>query len=92
MKCSSNQPQPLGEIKKGEITKLGEKFYTEELKEKLERGNMGQYVVIDVEQKKYQVDADRLIAVEKAQKDFGYNKVFYIIQIGGVQIFHIAVY
>ena len=51
MKCSSNQPQPLGEIKKGEITKLGEKFYTEELKEKLERGNMGQYVVIDVEQK-----------------------------------------
>lgn len=67
-----------------DITKLGEKFYTEELKEKLERENMGQYVVIDVEQKKYQVDADRLVAVEKARNDFG-NKLFYIIQIGSVQ-------
>lgn len=67
-----------------EITKLGEKFYTEELKEKLEQENMGQYVIIDVEQKKYQVDADRLIAVEKARKDFG-DKLFYIIQIGSIQ-------
>lgn len=74
-----NNKQPLS---LEEITKLGEKFYTEELKEKLEKDNMGQYVVIDVEQNKYQTDADRLIAIEKATKDFG-NKLFYIIQIGG---------
>lgn len=67
-----------------EIQKLGEKFYTEELREKLEQEHMGQYVVIDVEQKKYQVEADRLIAIEKARKEFG-DKLFYIIQIGSVQ-------
>ena len=65
-----------------DITKLGEKFYIEELKEKLEKEKMGQYVVIDVEKKKYQIDADRLVAIEKAIKEFG-NKLFYIIQIGG---------
>lgn len=75
----NNQPLSLEDI-----TRLGEKFYTEELRGKLERENMGQYVVIDVEQKKYQVDADRLVAVEKARKDFG-DKLFYIIQIGSVQ-------
>lgn len=76
---TNNQPQSLEEI-----TKLGEKYYAEELKAKLERENMGQYVVIDVEQKKYQVDADRLVAVEKARKEWG-DKLFYIIQIGSIQ-------
>jgi len=76
---TNNQPQSLEEI-----TKLGEKFYTEALKTKLEKENMGQYVVIDVEQKQYRIDADRLVAVEKARKDFG-DKLFYIIQIGSVQ-------
>lgn len=64
-----------------EITKLGEKFYTEELKFSLESRYMGQYAVIDVEQKKYQIDSDRLVAIEKARKEFG-DKLFYMIQIG----------
>jgi len=68
-----------------EITKLGEKFYMEGLKEKLEKEAMGQYVVIDVEQNKYVVDSDRLAAVERAKKEFG-DKLFYIIQIGSTQI------
>ena len=67
-----------------EITKAGEKFYFDKLKEKLEKENMGQYAVIDVEQKKYHVDPDRLVAVQKAQKDFG-DKLFYIVQVGNLQ-------
>ena len=67
-----------------DISKLGEKFYTEKLKEKLEKESLGQYVVIDVEQGKYYVDSDRLVAVDKATKEFG-NKLFYIVQIGNVQ-------
>lgn len=76
---ASNQPIPLEEI-----SKLGEKFYNEELRISLEKQYMGQYVVIDVEQKKYQIDPDRLVAVEKARKEFG-DKLFYIIQIGNTQ-------
>jgi len=67
-----------------EITKLGEKIYNEELRGSLEKQYMGQYVVIDVEQKKYQIDPDRLVALEKAKKEFG-DKLFYIIQIGSTQ-------
>ena len=67
-----------------EITKAGEKLYFDKLKEKLEKENMGQYVVIDVEQKKYHVDSDRLVAVQKARRDFG-DKLFYIVQIGSIQ-------
>jgi len=67
-----------------DIVKLGEKFYEENLKEKLEKENLGQYVVIDVELGKYYIDADRLLAIEKAQKESG-AKLFYIVQIGETQ-------
>ena len=67
-----------------EIIKAGEKFYFDELKEKLEKENMGQYAVIDVEQKKYHVDPDRLVAIQKAEKDFG-EKLFYIVQVGSLK-------
>src|SRR5919198_322935 len=67
-----------------EIIRAGEKFYFDELKEKLEKENMGQYAVIDVEQKKYCVDPDELVAIQKAQKAFG-EKLFYIVQIGSLK-------
>jgi hypothetical protein len=64
-----------------EISTLGEKFYNEHLKNSLEESHRGQYAVIDVEGRDYEIDADRLLAVEKAQKRFG-QKLFYIIQVG----------
>lgn len=75
---------PTNNLSLEEISRLGEKFYTEKLKEKLEKENLGQYAVIDVEQGKSYVDSDRLIAVEHARKESG-DKLFYIIQIGNVQ-------
>ncbi|MEK7622109.1 MAG: hypothetical protein AAB415_02930 [Patescibacteria group bacterium] len=67
-----------------EISRLGEKFYTDKLKAKLEKEHMGHYAVIDVEKGKYYIDADRLIAIEKAQKVSG-ETLFYIVQIGSIQ-------
>ncbi len=67
-----------------EITKQGRKYYIEDLKDNLEKDAFGKYAVIDVEQKKYEVDSDRLTAVEKARKVFG-EKLFYIVQIGALQ-------
>ncbi len=60
---------------------MGQKFYVEELKTNLEQNHMGEYVVIDVDERKYEIDADRLVAVKKAIKKYG-EKLFYIIQIG----------
>lgn len=79
MTTTTKQPLSLEEI-----SRFGEKFYTERLKEKLEKENLGQYVVIDVEQGKYYIDSDRLVAIEKATKELG-NKLFYIVQIGSAQ-------
>lgn len=67
-----------------ELTRLGRKFYLEELKDTLEKDFMGQFAIIDVEQKKYVVDEDRLAAIEKAQKEFG-EKLFYIVHIGSLR-------
>lgn len=67
-----------------EISKQGEKYYQESLRDTLERENMGQFAVIDVEKKDYVTDADRLAAVEKARTKFG-DKLFYIIQVGNTQ-------
>lgn len=67
-----------------EIAKLGEAFYFQELKDKLEKEHMGEYVVIDVEKKDYVVNKDKLAALEEAEKKFG-EKLFSIIQIGNIQ-------
>lgn len=67
-----------------EITKGGQKFYFDELKDKLEKENMDEYAVIDVEQKKYRVDPDELTAIEKAEKAFG-KKLFYIVHVGNLR-------
>ncbi len=68
-----------------EITKMGQKFYVEELKADLEQNHMGEYVVIDVAERKYEIDTDRLVAVEKARKEYG-EKLFYIVQVGSDEI------
>ncbi len=76
----NNKPQ----LSLEDVSRLGQKFYTEKLKEKLEKEHMGKYAVIDVEKGKYYIDADRLAAVEKARKESG-DMLFYIIQIGNIQ-------
>lgn len=68
-----------------DIVKLGEIFYFNHLKNKLEKKHTGEYVVIDVEQQDYEIDADRLKALQKAEKKFGVGKLFYIAQIGTLQ-------
>lgn len=67
-----------------EITRIGEKYYLDTLREKLETTDFGKYVVIDVEQKKYEIDEDRFAAIAKAKEKFG-QKIFYVAQIGMLQ-------
>lgn len=64
-----------------ELVRVGERIYLDELKEKLEKDFMGQYVVIDVENRAHFVDPDRLAAIRMAQEKYG-EKLFYIVQIG----------
>ena len=64
-----------------EITRAGELYYLSDLRGTLEKEHFGEYVVIDVEEKRYVTDIDRLAAFEKARKEFG-QKIFYVTQVG----------
>jgi len=67
-----------------EVSRLGEQFYFDQLKEKLEKEHSGEYVVIDAARKEYILQRDKLKAIEEARKKFG-DKLFLIIQIGAIQ-------
>ena len=67
-----------------EIARKGEEIYLDELKESLEKTNLGDYVVIEVESSKYFVNKDLKVALEEAQKEFS-NKVFHIVRVGTLQ-------
>lgn len=67
-----------------DITRLGEEFYLNQLKSKLENSNNGDYVVIDVQSKKYFIDRDLMIALNQARKKFP-DRLFFIVQIGTLQ-------
>ena len=64
-----------------EILRKGEDFYFETLKEELEKEHFGEYVVVDVDVKKYIVHPNKITAVDMAREQFG-HKLFYIVQIG----------
>ena len=67
-----------------EVSRLGEQFYFEQLKEKLEKEHSGEYVVIDVARKEYVRDVDELEAIQNARKRFG-DQLFFIVQVGTLQ-------
>ncbi len=67
-----------------EVSRLGEQFYFDQLKEKLEKKHTGKYVVIDVTRKMYALNADELTAIEEARKRFG-DQLFFIVRVGNLQ-------
>lgn len=67
-----------------EVSRLGEQFYFDRLKDKLEKKHTGKYVVIDAAQKAYVLHADELRAIEDARKRFG-DQLFFIVQVGTLQ-------
>lgn len=67
-----------------QLTKLGEDYYFDELKDKLEKEHFGEYVVIEAESQKYFIDEDLLEALNKAEETFP-EKFFTIIKIGSLQ-------
>ncbi len=64
-----------------ELTEKGKQIYLDELKDKLEKTHMGELMVLDVESKRYFLDKDPVVAVEKARKEFP-GKLFFMVRIG----------
>jgi len=72
------------DISLNELAEKGQQIYLDELKDKLEKAHMGEYVVIEVESKKYFVGKDPVTVNEKARKEFP-DKLFFMVQIGKLQ-------
>lgn len=67
-----------------EVTKVGEKYYFDNLKDKLEKTNNGDFLVIEVESRKYFINKDLMLALNQAKTKFP-DKLFFIVQIGTLQ-------
>jgi hypothetical protein len=67
-----------------DVLRLGEQIYLGTLKDKLEKSNLGDYVVIDTETAQFVIKNNKLNAIETAKKDFGEHKLFYTVQIGSL--------
>lgn len=66
-----------------ELASLGEQIYFGK-KDELERTNLGQFAVIEVESKEVFVNVDKLVAIQQAQAKYP-NKLLYIVQIGNLR-------
>ena len=66
-----------------EIIKLGEQIYFKK-KDKLEKNQYGEFVVIDVDTKECFVNEDKLAAIQEAEKKYP-GKLFFIAQIGNLK-------
>jgi hypothetical protein len=65
-----------------DIVRIGETFYLDELRQKLEPKDMGKYVVIDVDARDYVIDENKLTAIEAAKTKFGAEHLFFITRVG----------
>jgi hypothetical protein len=65
------------------ITKTGADFYMDELREKLEKTDLGKYAVIEPNTKSYFVHEDLLEALQEAEDKFPDN-IFFIVHIGSL--------
>lgn len=64
-----------------EITQLGQALYDQQIRAKLDAGDKGKFLVLDIETSMYELDANELIALKRA-KEKNPNAAFYILRIG----------
>jgi hypothetical protein len=82
---SKQQQAPAGlrtaQLSAEEICRLGQEIYDRELKDRLEPQHNGEFVVINVANGDYVVDADEVRALEQALARYP-DEVFFTARIG----------
>lgn len=71
------------------LLETGEQIYLNKYKNILEQESLGSYAVIDVESEKCIINEDKLKAFEIAQKMFGQEKLFFVVQVGELNESHV---
>ena len=66
---------------RGEVTKLGKKFYEEHLKPILEPQENGKFVAIEPESQEYFIGTTALEAIKKGNSNFP-DKILFLARVG----------
>ena len=64
-----------------EITERGRKLYDEQLRAQVTPGNMGKFLVIDIETGEYEIDQEELAAIGRAKAKHP-DAPLYMVRIG----------
>ncbi len=64
-----------------EIAERGRKFYEEQLRATVTPGNVGKFLVIDIETGEYEIDREELAALKRAQAKHP-EAALYMVRIG----------
>ena len=58
---------PYAKYSPEEVEFRGEEIYEQQIRRKVEAGNKGKFVVIDIETGEYEMDGDELAAIQRAK-------------------------
>ena len=64
-----------------EVVRRGQEIYERDIRSKVEAGNQGKFLVINIETGEYEMDADDLAAAKGAKARFG-NAALFTMRIG----------
>jgi len=64
-----------------EVVRRGQEIYERDIRSKVEAGNQGKFLVINIETGEYEMDADDLAAAKRAKARFG-NAALFTMRIG----------
>ena len=64
-----------------DLARRGEEYYDRVLRAKLEPEHVGQYLVLDVETQDYELDANQVVAMQRAEAKHP-DTLFYIMRVG----------
>jgi len=79
-----NEEKTLSQISPEEIAKRGGEIYEKEFRKDLEPKEIGKYIAIEVESKKYFIGETKEKVLDEAQKIFP-NKIFFVRRIGELE-------
>lgn len=74
-------PMPHARYTSEEIVRRGEEIYDREIRDRVEAGNKGKYLVLDIETSEYEIDKDMLAALDRAKVKHP-DPALYILRVG----------
>ena len=80
---------PLSQYTPDEIVQRGEEIYEREIRPRIEEGNKGKFLVIDVETGAYEMDEDDLVASDRLLARHP-SAELYGVRIGSPTAYHLG--